>query len=384
MAETKEQPKKVEDCTNPDVVTKYKEAGGICDAALAAVKALAVPGAKVFDLCSAGDAFMEERCSKVFNKGKVRKGVSFPTCVCVNHIVGHYSPLSKDTMTIKAGDFVKIDLGCHIDGYAGVAATTMLVGDAPAITGKAADVLMATHLASELVLRLLRPGVAMESIADKIAKIADEFGVSPVMGVCSHNIERNNIDGDKIILAKPDPEQKTANVNCGVNEVFVVDIVMTSGEGTCRPMEGRAKEITEQSTVFMRNPANQYQLKMKASRGFLGQIGERFPHFPFTLRAFGAEDRAKVQMGIREMTQHGIVTSYPILCDKKDSIIGHLKFTVLIMPNGNLKVTGSNPLDLPNINSEKKVGDEEINKILSSSVAKKKKKRKKKVAESKK
>lgn len=49
------------------------------------------------------------------------------------------------------------DLGAHIDGFIAVVAHTVSVGGGE-VTGRAADVLLAAHYASEAALRLLRPG----------------------------------------------------------------------------------------------------------------------------------------------------------------------------------------------------------------------------------
>lgn len=49
------------------------------------------------------------------------------------------------------------DLGAHIDGFIAVVAHTVCVGGGE-VTGRAADVLLAAHNASEAALRLLRNG----------------------------------------------------------------------------------------------------------------------------------------------------------------------------------------------------------------------------------
>jgi methionine aminopeptidase len=106
-----------EDLRNPDVVTKYRAAGDIANAAMKTVIGQVAPGVKLVTLCAAGDSFIEAETGKVFNvtkaskdgkKVKVEKGVAFPTCISVNHIVGHYSPLSGDTAVLKVGDIVKM------------------------------------------------------------------------------------------------------------------------------------------------------------------------------------------------------------------------------------------------------------------------------------
>ena len=55
---------------------------------------------------------------------------------------------------------VKIDLGAHIDGFIAVVAHTVVVGSSKdnKVKGRAADAIMAAHLASEAALRLVKPG----------------------------------------------------------------------------------------------------------------------------------------------------------------------------------------------------------------------------------
>jgi methionine aminopeptidase len=91
------------------------------------------------------------------SKKKIEKGIAFPTCVSVNNTVCHFSPLAGDETILAINDIVKIDLGCHIDGFVAVVAHTHMLCDGP-ITGRAADALMACHTAAEVALRLVRPG----------------------------------------------------------------------------------------------------------------------------------------------------------------------------------------------------------------------------------
>lgn len=72
-----------------------------------------VAGASVRDLCIEGDALIIEATSKAYNKkvdGKaVEKGVGFPTCLSVNHVICHHSPLASDPDVVLAeGDMVKM------------------------------------------------------------------------------------------------------------------------------------------------------------------------------------------------------------------------------------------------------------------------------------
>jgi len=312
---------------------------------------------------------------KIYKDKKVTKGVGFPTCVSPNPVVGHFSPLADDKTEVKAGDMIKIDLGCQVDGYVAVSASTVVVaaeGFAKGITGRQADVLMAAHLAAEVAARLVKAGAKGRDVSEAINKVAEAFHVVPVLGVCSHNVSRNFLDGEKMIIPKYEEGQKPEDCEVGLHEVFVIDIVMSTGDG-------KPKEVSsDRTTVFMRARDTTYALKMKASRFVLSQIQEKHPHFPFNLRGFATgEDAAKYKLGIKECLEHGILTPYPVLEEKKDQYVAHLKFTTLVMPNGPLKIT-TPALDVAEFKSDNKLTDETLIKLLATSVKKKKKGNKKK------
>jgi methionine aminopeptidase len=72
---------------------------------------MCAPGADVYDVCMAVDAFIEEEIRKVYNSKKTKKldrGIAFPTCVSINNVMGHFSPLKEDTHDIKENDMVKM------------------------------------------------------------------------------------------------------------------------------------------------------------------------------------------------------------------------------------------------------------------------------------
>ena len=80
--------------------------------------------ASVRELCMLGDKRLTEETGKAFKKDKkLTKGIAFPTCLSVNHIICHFSPLvSEPDLTLAEGDMVKIDMGAHIDGFIAVVA----------------------------------------------------------------------------------------------------------------------------------------------------------------------------------------------------------------------------------------------------------------------
>ena len=95
-------------------------------------------------------------------KRKIERCVAFPTCLSVNSVVCHFSPMeSVVSAIILKLMFVSLvgcsDMACHIDGFIAVVAHTHVLQEGP-VTGRAADVIAAANTAAEVALRLVRPG----------------------------------------------------------------------------------------------------------------------------------------------------------------------------------------------------------------------------------
>lgn len=369
----------VADLSNPDVTTKYQAAAGIVNKALELVLKNCLPDKDIYEICELGDKYINEECGKLYNKRekgkdgkegrKIEKGVASPTCISCNELAGHFSPLKGESQTLKAGDIAKIDMACHIDGYIAAVGHTVIVGDGEVTEGKA-DVIHAAWTAAEAALRLVTVGTGSKKIIPVFQKCADAFKVQPITGVMSHQMKRHIIHGNKVIPIKENVEEKTEEFEVETNEVYCIDVMMSTGEG-----KGRETEL--RSTVFKRAVETSYQLKTQKARQFIGEVNRRFPTLPFSLRAF--EDEQMARVGVSEAKRHELLHEYPVLREREGEIIAQFKFTVLILPGGTKKVTGLPLGDLATrAKTTKAVEDEELKALLAQSANPKKAKKKKK------
>jgi len=284
-------------------------------------------------------------------------------------------------VTIKEGDLVKIELGVHIDGYAGVVAHSLVVGataENPA-TGGLADAVLAAHHCSEAALRLIKAGNTNKQITETIQKITEAYNSSPLEGMLSYEIKRYQTEGatDKQIVLNPSEAQKKEikNMEFAVHEVYAMDVFVTTGSG-------KMKESNVSTTVHKRSD-EMYSLKMKASRAFFSDVCNRFTMMPFTLRAF--EDEKKAKMGLKECVTHELLHPYPVQQDSDGKPVAQFKYTVLVVPNGNIRINGG-LFDPSLFKSEHKIEDKEVLALLAQSAnrkagGKKKKKKAKSAAE---
>lgn len=358
------------------VVTKYSMAADIVNKVLKEMIEECKTGLSIRDLCILSDKKLVEETGKAFKKDKkMTKGIAFPTCISVNNVICHYSPLLSEPDSVLAdGDLIKIDMGAHIDGFIAVVAHTFVLGasaEAP-VTGRKADVIMAAHLASEAALRLVKPGNENTEVSETVSKISEAFECKPIEGMVSHNLEQNIIDGEKTInncLNEANSKDSETH-EFGLNEVYAVDVLISTGDG-------KNQERSAKTTVFKKTGLT-YMLKMKTSREFFSQVTKNSGEMPFNIRNY--EDEKKARMGVVECVKHQVIQPFNVLYEKDGNFVAQFKFTVLLMPGGPKKITGLK-FDPALVKSEKKVEDNEIVTLLASSTNPRAMKKKKKQGE---
>jgi len=356
------------------VVTKYKMAAEITNKALKAVVEKSAVGVSVREICILGDKILAEETGRQFKKEKdLKKGIAFPTCISVNNCICHFSPLNSETdYILKEEDVCKIDMGCHIDGFIAVVAHTLVVPPASGkVTGRKADVCLAAHYASEAALRLVKPGNESDKVTEAVQKISESYKCKPIEGMLSHQLEQNRIDGEKTIIQNPNEAQRKEYEKCTfeLHEVYAVDVLISTGEG-------QGKELETRVSVYKRTE-DQYMLKLKASRAFFSEVQNKHGMMAFNLRDF--EDEKKAKMGVVECVKNKLIEPYQVLYEKPGEVVAQFKFTVLLMPAGSHKITGL-PFDPTLFESENKIEDEDLKKLLATGVNPNKKKKKKAAA----
>ena len=360
----------VEDLSSPDVTTKYMTAATITNKALQAVVDAAKSGSDIYELCQLGDRIINEECAKIYNKPNkegyiIDKGAAFPTSVSPNDISGHFSPLKDNSLTLKDGDIVKIDLGCHIDGYITLAAHTVVVGTST-VTGKAADAMQACHAAVEGALRKIKVGATNRDVTETVEAIAKSFSVEPLHGVLSHELKRSELETNNVIAHRLSAEEKVAQFQFEPNQVYCIDMVMTVGDGRC-------KEADIRSTIYRRANDNEHLMKTQTGKKFMVEARRRFPELPFSLRAF--DDITSAKVGVSEAKRHGLLHEYPVIREREGKVIVQFKYTVLLLPSGTKKVTGLAFTQASQFVSEKKLEGDLLTLVSSSMNPKKLKKK---------
>jgi curved DNA binding protein len=362
-------------------LTKYKTAADIVHAVMKKLVELCVDGAKVIDVCVEGDKLVEQGTGAVYNKSvkgvKVNKGVAFPTSLSVNNAVAHFSPLASDPLssqTLAKNDVVKLQLGAQIDGFASISAETIVVGATAQepVTGRRADVLKAAWHAAELAMRTVKVGNKNWAVTDIVNKVSANWGCKPVEGMLSCQQTQNVIDGKKRIILNPNENQRKdfETVTFAENEVYGVDVLISSGE------DGKARLEESRTTIYQRDSAVTYQLKLKNSRAVFSEVQKKAGAFPFNIRCLDDEKRSR--MGLQEAVQHSLVKPYEVVYTPANTFVAAYHFTIALLPGGPSLITHPPIWYKPElVKTAKELEDEDLKALLARNLRENKKSKKK-------
>ena len=301
-------------------------------------------GVKIIDICQRGDKLLEEEIGKVFKGKKISKGIANPCTVSPSTFVTPYTPLVSDAeeagTTLKAAEPVKIQLGTQIDGFGAIVCDTVLTKPKSesdgAITGRAADLMLATYWANELLLRMMMPPGLLATGSDEekkkaqaqrpysqskitqlLEKLVKTYNCNLVENTTCWLFDRNDIESKKKIILAPGEGVKGEGL-AEVGEVWGVEMGVSIGTGKVKTLPNRA--------TLHRRTATTYGLKRPSSRATLSEIQKKFGTFPFSLRQL--EDERAGKVGIVECVRGGVVRQYEVLGSTDGEPVSRLFTTI--------------------------------------------------------
>ncbi|KAK0263954.1 hypothetical protein LTS09_002305 [Friedmanniomyces endolithicus] len=367
---------------NPDTLTKYKTAAQISQKVLEQVKQLCTEGVKILEICQKGDKLLEDEVAKVFKGKKISKGISHPCTVSPSTYVTPYTPLVSDAeeaaTALKSAEAVKIQLGVQIDGFGAIVCDTMVVGVGSEVTGRPADLMLATHYANELLLRMMMPPgllsagteeekkkaqaqkpYSQSKMTQLLEKVVKSYDCNLVENTTCWLFGRNEIEDKKKIILAPGEGVKGEGL-AEIGEVWGVEMGVSTGTG-------KVKSLPNRPTLHRRTTTT-YGLKRPSSRATLSEIQKRFGTFPFSLRQL--EDERSGKVGIVECVRGGVVRQYEVIGSTDGEPVSRLFSTVSVTKHGIQSLAGPPPMNIEQYKSEKKITDEEVLKILEQPLAK--------------
>jgi methionine aminopeptidase len=214
---------------------------------------------------------------------------------------------------------------------------TIIVGSKDGeVSGREADLMLATHYANELLLRLMIPPgllasgseeekkkaasekpITQSKMTQLLEKVVKSYDCNLVEGTTSWLFGRNEIEGKKKIVLAPS-ENSRGEGNPELGDVWGVEMGVSLGTGKIKTLGNRP--------TLHRRTTTTYQLKRPSSRKTLSEIVKKFGTFPFSLRQL--EDEKEGKVGIVECVRHNVVRQYEVVSDRDSAPVGRLLTTI--------------------------------------------------------
>jgi methionyl aminopeptidase len=283
-----------------DILMKYKQAGKIAAEALEYGKNVVKEGMHLVDLADK----IERRIIELGGK------IAFPVNLSINEMAAHYHPPITDKTVVRAEDYLKIDVGVHVDGYIGDTAATVR------LEGKD-DLIICSEKMLQNALAAVRPGLTIGDLGEIIENTAKEFNFNAIRNLTGHSLDRFNVHAGMII-----PNVKNdSKYQLREDEVLAIEPFCTAGHGYVKD--------SGSALIFrwiMDRPSRSVE-----TRKILEMARDKYETLPFAKRWIQNQfSPLKVELALKELMVTNAIYGYEPLKEVSDKPIAQSEHSLIV------------------------------------------------------
>ena len=279
-------------------LNSYLLAGKINSQALDLGVKLIKPGESMIQILDKVEAFIKSKNAQP----------GFPAQISLNNVAAHYCPAENDII-LAEGDVVKLDIGVSVNGFIADAARTVDLGDNK-------ELILASKTALKNALSLIKTGVEIGEIGEKIHETISGYGLTPIKNLSGHGLGKFQIHASPSI---PNIATGTKTL-LKEDQVIAIEPFATNGVGM----------VYEAGVPTVFSFIGEKPMRSQISRKLIPEL-KKYEGLPFTSRwlipKYGV---AATQLALREMMQAGIVHPHPPLLEKGKGLVSQAEHSVIV------------------------------------------------------
>ncbi|WP_456367840.1 type II methionyl aminopeptidase [Thermococcus sp.] len=294
-----------------DEIKALLRAGEIAKQVKKEVLDLIKPGASLYDIAE----FVEKRIIELGGKP------AFPCNLSLNEIAAHYTPYKGDNTVLREGDYLKLDLGVHVDGYIADTALTFRVGM------EEDELMEAAREALDNAIATVRAGVMVRDVAKAIEETIRGRGFNPIVNLSGHKIERYKLHAGVSI---PNVYRQADTYVLKEGDVFAIEPFATTGAG----------QVIEVPPALIFMYVRDRPVRMLQARRLLAHIKREYKTLPFAYRWLqGFLPEGQLRLALSQLDKVGAIYSYPILREIRGGMVAQFEHTVIVEKDAALVTT---------------------------------------------
>ncbi len=283
----------------------YRKAGYILKTIKEESRKLVVSNYKVVDLAD----FIE---NKVIEMGGFP---AFPCNISINHVAAHYTPNVDTDLTLKSGDYVKVDIGCHVEGCIADSAYTVKVDESDD------DLIKATQDALKNAIEVVEPGVKTNYIGKVIEDTIKEFNFNPIKELCGHGLKPYVLHSGITI------PNYNSNIGTKLKEGDTLAI-----EPFASTKAGKLKSSEE---VYIFKYIQDRPLRDPSSKKLLSLIKQNYKTLPFAERWLEKNyANLKINFSLRNLIRANAIYPYNVLLDSEGGMVSQAEHSLIVTSSG--------------------------------------------------
>jgi len=288
------------------------KAGRIAAKVRETIKSEIKPNVKVIDICDLVESLIKQQGG----------APAFPCNIDIDSVAAHYVSPAGDSLTLKDGQLVKVDIGVHVDGYIADTATTICLDPTLQPMAKAAED------ALEVACKAAKTGARASDIGATIEHLIKNRGMKPIRNLTGHKMSRYIVHAGLSIpnVAGFELQKLTEG------EVYAIEPF------TVLPVSAGVVRDGPPSNIY------RYDKKRNITNGtakeMLAVIQEEYKTLPFASRwlltRFPGRDG---QQGFQELLRNKCIQGYPQLLEKSGGKVAQAEHTIIVTSEGGLVTT---------------------------------------------
>ncbi|KAK6517560.1 hypothetical protein TWF281_004210 [Arthrobotrys megalospora] len=253
----------------------------------------------------------------------LKGGMGFPTGICLNHQVAHYTPSPGKGVVVQHEDVMTVDFGVHINGWIVDSAFTM------AFDPTYDDLLAAVKDATNTGVKTAGIDVRISDVSAAIQEAMESwevdirgktYPVKPVRNLTAHDIKHWHIHGGKSIPFVKNSDQTKMEEG----EIFAIETFGTTGRGYTRDDVGMYGYGLNHDAPLTTS------LPIASAKRLHRTIRENFSTIVFCRRYLDRLGLDRYLAGMNCLVQHGIVEAYKPLADIEGSYSAQFEHTLIL------------------------------------------------------
>lgn len=250
-----------------------------------------------------------------FVEGKIKEygaEIAFPVNISLNDVAAHYSPPAADETLLKKGDYIKVDMGCHIDGYIADTAYTIKVGEPDD------DLIKASQEGLHAALSMIKAGVTTGEVGKAIEDAITGYGFRPIENLTGHGLGHYSIHSPPSVPNIDDGSKTTLKEG----DTIAIEPFATTGAG----------RVIDDDRVYIFSFVAPRPLRLEPAKKLMYHIQNNYPELPFAER-WVAKDK-KGEFMLRILIKNSILFPYHVLKEKTGAPVTQAEHSVIVQEDG--------------------------------------------------